>query len=59
MRSIQECQTFHFDAEGTLWCWNIVVLDEKSPHMRNTRDGTVIMLDVNSGVYNGHVDLSR
>ena len=28
----------------------IVVLDEKNPHIRNTRDGTVIKLDVNSGV---------
>ena len=30
---------------------NIVVLDEKNPHIRNFRDGTVIKLDVNSGVY--------
>ena len=30
---------------------NIVVLDEKNPHIRNTRDGTVIKLDVNNGVY--------
>ena len=30
---------------------NVVVLDEKNPHIRNTRDGTVIKLDVNSGVY--------
>ena len=30
---------------------NVVVLDEKNPHMRNYRDGTVIKLDVNSGVY--------
>ena len=30
---------------------NIVVLDEMNPHIRNTRDGTVIKLDVNSGVY--------
>ena len=29
---------------------NVVVLDEKNPHIRNTRDGTVIELDVNSGV---------
>ena len=40
---------------------NAVVLDEKNPHIRNTRDGTVIKLDVNNGVYvhNGHVDLPR
>ena len=30
---------------------NIVVLDENNPHIRNTRDGTVIKLDVNNGVY--------
>ena len=29
---------------------NVVVLDEKNPHVRNNRDGTVIKLDVNSGV---------
>ena len=30
---------------------NIVVLDEKNPHSRIFRDGTVIKLDVNNGVY--------
>ena len=30
---------------------NFVVLDEKNPHIRNNRDGTVIKLDVNNGVY--------
>ena len=30
---------------------NVVVLDEKNPHIRNTRDGTIIKLDVNNGVY--------
>ena len=29
---------------------NVVVLDEKNPHFQNNRDGTVIKLDVNSGV---------
>ena len=29
---------------------NTVVLDERNPHIRNTRDGTVIKLDVNNGV---------
>ena len=29
---------------------NIVVLDDKNPHIRNIRDGTVIKLDVNNGV---------
>ena len=28
----------------------IVVLDEKNPHIRNSRDGTMIKLDANSGV---------
>ena len=37
---------------------NIVVLDEKNPHIRNIRDGTVIKLDVNKWcVHDGHVDL--
>ena len=30
---------------------NVVVLDEKNPHIQNTRDGTVIKLDVSNGVY--------
>ena len=30
---------------------NIVVLHEKNPHIRNTRDGKVIKLDVSNGVY--------
>ena len=30
---------------------NVVVLDEKHPHVRNNRDGTVIKLDVDNGVY--------
>ena len=30
---------------------NVGVLDEKKPHTRNNRDGTVIKLDVNNGVY--------
>ena len=38
---------------------NIVVLDEKNPHIRNTRDGTAIKLDVNNCVYTMDVDLPR
>ena len=30
---------------------NTVVLDEKNPHIRNNRDGTVIKLVVNNGLY--------
>ena len=30
---------------------NVVVLDEKNPHIRNIGDGTTIKLDENSGVY--------
>ena len=29
---------------------NVVVLDERKPHVRNNRDGTVVKLDVNNGV---------
>ena len=37
---------------------NTVVLDEKNPHIRNIRDGTVIKLDVIS-VHKGHVGSFR
>ena len=37
---------------------NVVVLDEKNPHIRNSRDGTVIKLDVNNGVHTMHVGAS-
>ena len=30
---------------------NTVVLDEKNPHIRNIRDGTVIKLDASNDVY--------
>ena len=30
---------------------NVMVLDEKNPHIRNTWDGTVIKLDANNGGY--------
>ena len=30
---------------------NTVVIGEKNPHIRNTRDGIMIKLDVNNGVY--------
>ena len=36
---------------------NVVVLDEKNPHIRITQDGTVIKLDVNNGVHYGRVGL--
>ena len=38
---------------------NIVVLDEKNPHKRNTRDGTMIKLDANNGVCTDMWILSR
>ena len=39
---------------------NFVVLDEKHPHIRNNRDGTIIKLYVNNGVvHHGHVGVSR
>ena len=37
---------------------NVVVLDEKNPHKRNNRDGTVIKLDVNNGVYTADMCVS-
>ena len=50
-RSAECCQTSHFNAKKVVRAGNVVVLDEKNPHIRNTRDGTVIKLDVNNGVY--------
>ena len=38
---------------------NVVVLDENNPHIRNNRYGTVVILDVNNGVYTGDVGVYR
>ena len=56
---IQRCITFRsanvvkplISMQKVVRAGNIVVLDEMNPHIRNTRDGTVIKLDVNNGVY--------
>ena len=56
---VQRCTTFRsanvvkpiISMHKVVRAGNIVVLDEKNPHIRNTRDGTVIKLDVNNGVY--------
>ena len=56
---IQRCITFRsanvvkplISMQKVVRAGNVVVLDEKNPHFRNTRDGTVIKLDVNNGVY--------
>ena len=55
---IQRCVTFSSNVVKPLMSMqkvvrngNIVVLDETNPHIRNTRDGTMIKLDVNNGVY--------
>ena len=40
-----------FQMQKVVRAGHIVVLDEKNPHIRNTRDGTVIKLDVHNGVY--------
>ena len=44
------CQPPHCD-EKVVRAGNTVVLDEMNPHIRNIREGTVIKLDVNNGVY--------
>ena len=40
-----------------------VVLDERNPYIRNTRDGTTIKLDANTGVFTldmwGCLDMER
>ena len=56
---IQRCITFRsasvvklfISMQKVVRAGNIVVLDEKNPHIRNIRDGTVIKLDVSNGVY--------
>ena len=53
---IQRCTTFRsanvvkplISMQKVVRAGNIVVLDEKNPHIRNERDGTVIKLDVNN-----------
>ena len=56
---IQRCITFRsanvikplISMQKVVRARNTVVLDEKNPHIRNIRDGTVIKLDVSNGVY--------
>ena len=56
---IQRCITFRsasvvkpvISMQNVARVGHIVVLDEKIPHIRNIRDGTVIKLDMNNGVY--------
>ena len=56
--AIQRCITFtsasvvkpFISMRKVVRAGNIIVLDEIKPHIRNVRDGTVIKLDVNSGV---------
>ena len=50
MHNIQKrecCQTVKFQCERSSELGNIMVLNEKNPYIRNTRDGTMIKLDVN------------
>ena len=61
---IQRCITFRsanvvkplISMQKIVRAGNVVVLDEKNPHIRNIRDGTVKKLDANNGVYT--MDLS-
>ena len=56
---IQKCITFRsahvvkplISMQKVVRAGNTVVLDEKNPDIPNIRDGTVIKLDVNNGVY--------
>ena len=56
---IQRCITFRsasvvkplISMQKAVRAGNIVVLDEKNPHIRNIRDGTMTKMDVNNGVY--------
>ena len=55
---VQRCITFRsanvvkplISMQKVVRAGNTVVLDGRNPHIRNTRDGTVIRLDVNNGV---------
>ena len=59
IEGIQRCITFRsanvvkplISMQKVVRAGNSVVLDEKNPHIRNIRDGTVIKLDVSNGVY--------
>ena len=66
---VQRCITFRsasvakplISMQKVVRARNIVVLDEKNPHIRNIRDRTMIKLDVNNErcVHNGYVDLPQ
>ena len=45
----ERCEALDLNEKGR--ASNVVVLDEKNPHIRNNRDGTVTKLDVNNGMY--------
>ena len=48
----KRCEDFHFNTKScSIQYGNVAVLDGKNPLIRNTRDGTTIKLDVNSGVF--------
>ena len=49
-RSAKRCEALDLNEKGCA-SWHVVVLYEKNPHIRKNRDGTVIKLDVNNGVY--------
>ena len=56
---VQRCITFRsanvvkplISMQNVVQAGNTVVLDEKNPHIRNSRYGKVIKLDVNNDVY--------
>ena len=56
---IQRCITFRYAivvtpliaSQKVVGAGNILVLDDKNPHIRNIRDGTTIEMDANNGVY--------
>ena len=61
MHKIQECkrcEAFDLD-EKVVQAGNVVVLDEKNPHIRNLRDGTIIKMGREQRrVHDGHVGAS-
>ena len=49
-KECKRCEAFVLD-EKIVQAGNVVVLDEKNPHIRNLRDGMIIKMDVNNGAY--------
>ena len=50
VQKCKRCEALDLNEKGRASWQCRGAVDEKNPHIRNNRDGTVIKLDVNSGV---------